>query len=101
MDLEFHPEDLGPAIVICSRRIFDRCTTIAEASSARVKALKRAPLNAAVRFLRQLADVQRIHNPMGRHQDFGLLRIRVDALGDKDQSYARESELVEYAKRIC
>ncbi|HYK59474.1 MAG TPA: hypothetical protein VEV85_08595, partial [Bryobacteraceae bacterium] len=60
-----------------------------------------AALNTAVSFLRQFFDVEAIDNSVGREKYFGLLGIRVDSLGHKNQAHVGETELLENAKRIC
>ena len=63
--------------------------------------LEGAALNAVVSFILQFFDVEAIDNPVSREKYFGLLGIRVDSLGHKNQAHVGETELLENAKRIC
>jgi len=65
-----------------------------------MKTLEGATLNATVSFLRQFLDVEAIDNPVSREKYFGLLGIRIDSLGHKNQAHVGETELLENAKRF-
>jgi hypothetical protein len=52
-------------------------------------------------FLRELFDVQRVHQAVHRHEDFGLLARAVDSLRNRHEAKAREPELVGNVRLVC
>jgi hypothetical protein len=83
-DFETHACDERSAMLVYARRILDRHITIAKTSASRVEPLERSALDTTVRFLRELPDVEAVYNSVRGKKDFGLFRLSVDPLADKD-----------------
>ena len=54
-----------------------------------------------MRLLRKLLQVQRIHQPVDRPEDFGLLILRVDALRDSANAYSEKPQFLNDAGGIA